>query len=901
MNQSNVKPVASVVATRIPRYAKEDISVRGDENLLGQRALWSGLAFWAMGYQGYGVELRLTARHDRKIELSLNLLDGDASDAAKQCIVQIERLLPPEYGWVRGSTLFDNHYDEDKDKWRIARVIRRTEFIDLPYHSLLLANAASRSRSDNIASGTGPEVSSQSTARINSHGSLLSLLTSSVGESDGRFLPEPQTHPTELLSRRFCLPLLGALDGSRPRSLRLFEELLYAAPVIVSFCLRPLSLAEVKSTRNMSGNLKRFLAPFASEISNSGFAEFNTLRSIYDRYFLPESYLQRVSIRVAAKSDASAISVATLVGATLGGLRAYRVQPPSRDANLSFLRQDYLDIPNKLLTDLDQQEKLDWRERCQASLEEAMVTFPVDDLLFDFLLRFPHIYSLEETERLIRLPIADDEGLPGFDTRLVPPFSNPTHAGVSHSVESIPADRIRIGIANRHRYGAKEEEQKETVMDGEWHTIDKKDLTKHALVVGSTGSGKTVTTLFLVLELARLNIPFLIIEPVKTEYFGKLDKILKPNLKRKRLEGTEEGKQGEDFLAFDPMRLQDGVSVARHASYLKSCFEAAFPLEPVMAMIFEAGIRDYYTDQSDRGCKLQMFSRGGHQAHRKVRWENGKIIVHPSLSGFRRFFLEAYLPNIIKVAQDQPKLAELRETWLQYFKRRFDSISKGMIGIAARNADMLFIRDENAYNPFSTLLSGPTVLELDGIPDDEHKSLMMAFIMTFLFERRQADDLGLREKNEIPCDDLGHVLIIEEAHRILTNVSHGGRGENAGIGAQAKSVSLFVDMLAEIRAFGQGIIIVEQIPTKIVPEAVKNTNLKIMLRLTAADDREFLGTAMNFTDEQKRFVTSLRAESGRGVDMVVFEQQLDQPRLLTLPLPNTPDSSIHATLFATKS
>ena len=90
-----------------------------------------------------------------------------------------------------------------------------------------------------------------------------------------------------------------------------------------------------------------------------------------------------------------------------------------------------------------------------------------------------------------------------------------------------------------------------------------------------------------------------------------------------------------------------------------------------------------------------------------------------------------------------------------------------------------------------------------------------------------------------------------------------------------------LDMLAEIRAFGQGICIVEQIPTKIVAEAVKNTNLKIMLRLTSKDDRDFLGEAMNFNEEQKRFVTNLKPGQ-----FVAFEQNVDQPLLLTLPDPS---------------
>jgi hypothetical protein len=247
------------------------------------------------------------------------------------------------------------------------------------------------------------------------------------------------------------------------------------------------------------------------------------------------------------------------------------------------------------------------------------------------------------------------------------------------------------------------------------------------------------------------------------------------------------------------------------------------------------------------------------------------------------FFLYRFLPRVVRVPPGgKGPTAELRERWMQIFERRFDALRSGMIGIAARRAAELHAKDPQTYDPFRALLHGNVVLELDGIPDDDQKALIMAFISVFLFERRQADDFELREAGVTPKEQLKHVLVIEEAHRLLTNVSMGGRGEVAGLSAKAKSVSAFVDMLAEIRLFGQGLVVVEQIPTKIVPEAVKNTNLKIMLRLTAADDRDFLGSAMNLTADQKRFVTSLRA-GGDGVNMVVFEQQSDQPRLLKLP------------------
>lgn len=134
------------------------------------------------------------------------------------------------------------------------------------------------------------------------------------------------------------------------------------------------------------------------------------------------------------------------------------------------------------------------------------------------------------------------------------------------------------------------------------------------------------------------------------------------------------------------------------------------------------------------------------------------------------------------------------------------------------------------------------------------------------------------------------MMIVEEAHRVLSASAMRGsnRGESVGEDLKAKAVGLFVDMLAKIRAFGQGLAIVEQIPTKIVPEAVKNTNLKIMLRLTSKDDRDYLGEAMSFTEAQKRFVTNLKVEKGEAINFVIFEEGVDQPLMLSLPPPREP-------------
>ncbi len=73
----------------------------------------------------------------------------------------------------------------------------------------------------------------------------------------------------------------------------------------------------------------------------------------------------------------------------------------------------------------------------------------------------------------------------------------------------------------------------------------------------------------------------------------------------------------------------------------------------------------------------------------------------------------------------------------------------------------------------------------------------------------------------------------------------------------------FTDMLAEVRKYGESLIIVDQIPNKLTSEVLKNTNTKIVHRLFAQDDKEAIGNTMALEDEQKNFLSHL--ETGRAI------------------------------------
>src|ERR1700722_3564266 len=138
-----MRSVATFVAQQIPRYDAADFEQRAYENLLGQRALWSGLAFLAMRDSRCGVEVSLASDHNQSIELSISLVAEERElPRTDEMVRQIERLVPFEYRWHRRVAPLVGDEDQLKARWKVARVVRRTEFLDLPYHSLALARTS---------------------------------------------------------------------------------------------------------------------------------------------------------------------------------------------------------------------------------------------------------------------------------------------------------------------------------------------------------------------------------------------------------------------------------------------------------------------------------------------------------------------------------------------------------------------------------------------------------------------------------------------------------------------------------------------------------------------------------------------------------------------------------------
>lgn len=391
-----------------------------------------------------------------------------------------------------------------------------------------------------------------------------------------------------------------------------------------------------------------------------------------------------------------------------------------------------------------------------------------------------------------------------------------TSFGVNYTIPP-KADSLRLGRVVHKR----------TPVDSMPYLLPREILQKHLFVCGVTGSGKTNTCVGI---LRSLELPFMVIEPAKTEYRQTIQDL--PNLKIFTL-----GSETISPFRINPFEFCPGSNLLTHIDNLKSVFSAAFPMYAAMPYILEEAIIEVYRD---KGWELASSTN--------VYLESDSIGTQDEESPISFFdFLPTLQDLYEKIDDVVGRKQYAQEQTMNYsaaLKARLSSLLTGSKGL------MLNTRRST---PMETLLNEQVVLELKYIGDDEEKCFMMGLIFSAIYE--------FRERYGKPGSTLQHVLLIEEAHRLLRRVPDFVSpevGNNRG-----KSVETFSNVISEIRTFGQGLVVVDQIPSKLAQDVIKNTNMKVVHRTLAKDDREYVGSTMNLTDEQSRELALL--EVGRAV------------------------------------
>ena len=327
--------------------------------------------------------------------------------------------------------------------------------------------------------------------------------------------------------------------------------------------------------------------------------------------------------------------------------------------------------------------------------------------------------------------------------------------------------------------------------------LTQKVLTKHLFIAGVPGSGKTTAVFNLLVQLYRQGIPFLVIEPAKTEYrvFKTISNHPDPLMRKMAadIRVYTPGNEGISPLRFNPLSFPKGITLDEHIGQVLACFEAAMPMGgPLQALIAEA-VEEVY-ERSDSGSFPQMVD---------------------------------LLDAASSIMESKNYEGEI--------KSNLHAAIGVRLGLLTRRAIGRLFRTSDSIPEIRELLSHPTIIEMDYLPQD-HACLLTLFLLAAMREEMRIDPERRRP-------GLHHITVIEEAHNIVGRTGDAKASED-NTDPKAFAAHYVSRMLAELRALGEGIIIADQLPSTVAPEVVKNTGTKLAHRLVSNEDREDLGGAM---------------------------------------------------------
>lgn len=374
-------------------------------------------------------------------------------------------------------------------------------------------------------------------------------------------------------------------------------------------------------------------------------------------------------------------------------------------------------------------------------------------------------------------------------------------------------------------------------------------LSKHMFICGVPGSGKTNTMLHLVNSLwntdmvrggkkTKARIPFLILEPAKHEYRELA------NLDISELIIFSPSANTNFPIQINPFEFPKNITLSEHIGKLCQVFEGAFPIAPPAPFILDRAIQTVYE---------------------KHGWDSKDINTGE----------KAY-----------PTMSELYEQFeLELSKTEYDSEIRGNIqsvlqmrigSLLRREMKDIFDVKKSTISP-EEWIKRPIIVELESLAEGPANFITL-LLCTLIREVLKTEDFDKGNK-------IRHVIFIEEAHNLISSESQAKDPQDSN--PKIAATAFIVKMLAEVRALGEGIIIADQLPSAMASEVIKNTNIKIVHRLTAQDDRELIGSAMTASSLQLENMATFT----QGQVLIAYEKMLRPFQMKVDVVPEHDDES----------
>jgi uncharacterized protein len=348
--------------------------------------------------------------------------------------------------------------------------------------------------------------------------------------------------------------------------------------------------------------------------------------------------------------------------------------------------------------------------------------------------------------------------------------------------------------------------------------LPQSSLNRHVFVCGATGAGKSQTIRGLLEQATRAGIPWLVIEPAKAEY-----QLMAARLPDAEVIRIRPGDLSQPPAGINPLEPAAGPGGSRfplqtHADLLRALFLAAFQADEPFPQVLSAAL-------------TRCYEQAGWDLVTSQSRVPGVRPTYPTLQDLQA--------TAITVVNEIGYGREVADNVRGFMTVRIGSLRLGTTGRFLDGGHPL---------DFSRLLGSNVVFEIEDTGDDRDKAFLMGAVLIRLTEH-----LRLRQRAEGPATPrLRHLTVVEEAHRLLRQPPTG-----IGVGPAAQATEMFADLLAEVRAYGEGLVIAEQIPSKLIPDVIKNTAVKIVHRLPAEDDRAVVGATMNITSDQSQYLVTL--------------------------------------------
>lgn len=349
-------------------------------------------------------------------------------------------------------------------------------------------------------------------------------------------------------------------------------------------------------------------------------------------------------------------------------------------------------------------------------------------------------------------------------------------------------------------------------------------LNKHAFICGVPGSGKTYTMLHMVTELHKNKIPFMVMEPAKKEYRAIYNY----------------GKEMFDIMLFSPhmntlfplrvnmMEFPEGITLSEHINVLMNVFESTFELGgPVYNLL-------------DKSIGLAYEKYGWNEYN-----ENDGSKEYPCLEELRDIFTEQVE----------------KTTYNGNFKGDLKSfLNVRLEGLMRRDAGEVFNVKKSTIKP-EDWISKSSIIEMEDMGEKNRNFLTLSLCNYIREELKIIKKKNADDANKNP----NHVIFIEEAHNVIANTAE---QSGSNINPKISATKFIVDMLAEVRALRESIVIADQLPSSMAQEVMKNTGLKIALRMSSQDEREYISSTISASPVQIDNLS--RYEKGKS--LVFFEK-----------------------------